>query len=112
VPADLSAIIEDFRLRAEIAVGATAASPRYEAQINYLQEQFLAKFDASTAGDGARAVSTSTEGGSFAVQYPGASDQDIAHALRLLIRELQQQVNNSQKMPARGIRWSTRFTEA
>lgn len=111
--ADLNAIKEDYRLRAEIAVGATASDPKYQAQVDLLKQAFAAKFDSSTGGDGSRATTTTFEGGSFSVTYPGATDQEVATALRMLIRELQDQINGgSTRTPGSGMRWYGRKCES
>ena len=111
--ADIKAIIEDFRLRAEIAVGSTVAVPRYQQQIDWLQQQFISKFDVSTGGDGSKATATSIEGSSLSLIYPGATDQECATAIRFLIRDLQTKLAGVTQSPeSRGMRWFGRRCES
>ncbi len=111
--ADLNAIKEDYRLRAEFAVGATSAAPKYEAQITWLKDAFQGKFDDSTGGDGAKFTNSNFEGGSATAIYPGATDQEVATAIRLLIRELQQLLGTATATTSpRGMRWSARACES
>jgi hypothetical protein len=113
VAADINAIKEGYRLRAEIYVGATAAAPKYQHQIDYLTALYEAKFDATSADGGFAGTSTSMEGSTFTGIYPGATPQDHVTAIGLLIRDLQQQLDGAtQTTSPRGMRWSSRICES
>lgn len=111
--ADLNAIKKSYRLRAEIAVGATVSTPKYEAQIGWLQARFQEIFDGNEAASGAESANMSMEGSTYSVVHRGATPEEVAGIIESLIRELQALIDGAtQTMAPHGMRWSTRMCES
>lgn len=107
--ADINERKKTWKLRAEIAVGATAAVPKYAAQIDWLQPFFL-KYAES---DGFVGTTTSTGDSSFTGERTGPTAEEEAMALRQLIEELNASLEGSTAAPAaHGMRWASRTCES
>lgn len=77
--ADIAAIKSNFLLRAEIEAGSSLSAQRV---------WLVARFVAIDDGGSAEAVNISMEGSSSTWQFRGATQEQLLHALRLAIEEI------------------------
>jgi hypothetical protein len=109
VAADLNERKKNWRARSEIAVGATAAAPKYQAQLTWLEPHFL-RFAES---DGFVGTSSSTGETSFSGVPTGPDDDQEASVIRSVMDDLRAALDGATQTPAaRSMRWAARPCES
>ena len=90
-------------------MGATVASPKYQAQLTWLEPHFL-RFAES---DGFVGTSTSTGDTSFSGVSTGPNDDEEASVIRSVMDDLRAALDGATQHPAaRSMRWASRPCES